>query len=352
MRPRNPVSGARDRHGRLDRRYELRTAAGRDGSADASRSYACRPSRTSDSPTCASGPEDEGSESRELVRRSRRFRARRSRVDRRATSRARRGRTGARQPTLLRASVSLSMLNGVATPQLRRGSTRRRDDERRQRFGRGTQSGLSRAQLIRRAGVLGAAAAIPGDRGSRRCERGHRRTPPPEVGGTSALKALTAAEATTLEAVLERLCPADAAGPGAKEANVLRYIDWSLAGDLSAVPVRRTRAALAALDAYSRRRPTGPPSRRSRRCSRTLLSPAWRRDREAAGRDGAVHRLLAELGGGLHDDPHPRAAGHVRRPDARRQRGPRRLEARALPGAAADRLEGAISRSTRRPRRT
>ena len=33
--------------------------------------------------------------------------------------------------------------------------------------------------------------------------------------------------------MLERLLPTDATGPGAKEANVLRYIDWSLAGELA-----------------------------------------------------------------------------------------------------------------------
>jgi len=113
------------------------------------------------------------------------------------------------------------------------------------------RGGLSRAQLIRRAGVLGAAAAIPATAAPTVASAAMAAdTPPPEVGGTSALKALTAAEAATLEAFLERLLPSGAAGPGAKEANVLRYIDWSLAGDLSAFHPPYS-AALAALEVFS-----------------------------------------------------------------------------------------------------
>jgi gluconate 2-dehydrogenase gamma chain len=113
------------------------------------------------------------------------------------------------------------------------------------------QGGLSRAQLIRRAGVLGAAAAIPATAAPAVAGAATAAdTPPAEVGGTSALKALTAAEAATLEAILERLLPSDAAGPGAKEANVLRYIDWSLAGDLSAFHPPYS-AALAAVAVFA-----------------------------------------------------------------------------------------------------
>jgi gluconate 2-dehydrogenase gamma chain len=48
-----------------------------------------------------------------------------------------------------------------------------------------------------------------------------------------ALQALTTGQATTLNAVLDRLIPTDASGPGASEAMVWRYIDGALAGDLS-----------------------------------------------------------------------------------------------------------------------
>ena len=103
---------------------------------------------------------------------------------------------------------------------------------------------LSRGQLIRRGGAMAAVAAVGAPVAA----------PPASAEGeellTSRLKALTAAEAATLEAVLERLLPTDATGPGAKEANVLRYIDWSLAGDLK-VFVGPYQSAIAAIDAYA-----------------------------------------------------------------------------------------------------
>jgi gluconate 2-dehydrogenase gamma chain len=104
------------------------------------------------------------------------------------------------------------------------------------------QSGLSRAQLVRRAGMLGAAAALPGAAAAAPAVA--------DAAASDALKALTAAEATTLDAVLQRLFPTDATGPGAKEANVIRYIDWSLAGDLSVFRGPYA-SAIASIDAYS-----------------------------------------------------------------------------------------------------
>jgi gluconate 2-dehydrogenase gamma chain len=106
-------------------------------------------------------------------------------------------------------------------------------------------SGLSRAQLVRRAGLLGAAAALPGVAAAPAGA-----AVASDAAASDALKALTAAEAVTLEAVLERLLPSDATGPGAKEANVLRYIDWSLAGDLGVFRGPYA-GALASIDAYA-----------------------------------------------------------------------------------------------------
>jgi gluconate 2-dehydrogenase gamma chain len=103
------------------------------------------------------------------------------------------------------------------------------------------QAGLSRAQLVRRAGMLGAAATLPGAAAAPAIA---------DAAASDALKALTAAEATTLDAVLQRLLPTDATGPGAKEANVLRYIDWALAGDLNVFRGPYA-SALAAIDAYA-----------------------------------------------------------------------------------------------------
>jgi gluconate 2-dehydrogenase gamma chain len=65
------------------------------------------------------------------------------------------------------------------------------------------------------------------------------------------LQALTAGEADLLDAIVARLIPTDANGPGAREANAVRYIDRALAGALNAS--RETyRVGLAALDRYSR----------------------------------------------------------------------------------------------------
>jgi gluconate 2-dehydrogenase gamma chain len=107
----------------------------------------------------------------------------------------------------------------------------------------GGQQRLSRGLLIKRGGAMAVATAV-----------GVPAALPAEVEAANLaadqLKALSAAEAATLEAVLERLIPTDATGPGAKEANVLRYVDWSLAGDLNMFRAPYT-AALAGIDAYS-----------------------------------------------------------------------------------------------------
>jgi gluconate 2-dehydrogenase gamma chain len=74
-----------------------------------------------------------------------------------------------------------------------------------------------------------------------------------EVGGQTSgpLQTLTAAEAGILDAVVARLIPDDALGPGAKEAGATRYIDRALAGALSSS--RQAYAdGLAALDLYAR----------------------------------------------------------------------------------------------------
>src|SRR5688500_3959554 len=87
---------------------------------------------------------------------------------------------------------------------------------------------LSRGELLKRAGVLGAAAAVPAtiapDEALAR----------EELAQLQQLKALSPGEAATIGAFVERLIPSDSSGPGAREANVLRYIDRALAGDLIA----------------------------------------------------------------------------------------------------------------------
>jgi gluconate 2-dehydrogenase gamma chain len=62
---------------------------------------------------------------------------------------------------------------------------------------------------------------------------------------------LTAAEADVLEAVVARLIPTDANGPGAAEARAAHYIDRALGGALASSRQAYT-AGLAALDRYAR----------------------------------------------------------------------------------------------------
>jgi gluconate 2-dehydrogenase gamma chain len=65
------------------------------------------------------------------------------------------------------------------------------------------------------------------------------------------LEHLTAAESDVLEAIVARLIPSDALGPGAVEARATQYIDRALGGALSASrPAYQ--AGLAALDRYAR----------------------------------------------------------------------------------------------------
>jgi len=66
----------------------------------------------------------------------------------------------------------------------------------------------------------------------------------------AALGTLTAEEGATLGAVVARLIPSDALGPGAKEAGAISYIDRALGGALSASRAAYT-SGLAALDRYA-----------------------------------------------------------------------------------------------------
>ena len=117
--------------------------------------------------------------------------------------------------------------------------------------GSGRGDALSRRQILKRGGAWAAATAV----GPVVAEQ----SPDAQAAElvASQLKALSGAEARTLEAVLERLLPSDATGPGAKEANVLRYIDWSLAGDLHMFKAPYT-SAIAAIDAYSQKKSGAP----------------------------------------------------------------------------------------------
>jgi gluconate 2-dehydrogenase gamma chain len=98
---------------------------------------------------------------------------------------------------------------------------------------------VSRRDLLKQVGLASAAVAIP---------VGALRS---ETATSQSFETLTAFEGALLEAVVARIIPTDANGPGAAEAHAARYIDRALGGALAAS--RKTYAdGLAALDRYSR----------------------------------------------------------------------------------------------------
>jgi gluconate 2-dehydrogenase gamma chain len=99
---------------------------------------------------------------------------------------------------------------------------------------------LSRREALKRVGLAGAAAAVPIDALAQATQ--------PARGP---LDTLTAQEADTLDAIVARLIPSDANGPGATEARAARYIDRALGGALGSFR-DAYRAGLAATDAYAR----------------------------------------------------------------------------------------------------
>lgn len=108
----------------------------------------------------------------------------------------------------------------------------------------GERHALSRRALLRRAGAVGAAAAVPAGIFASEVASAPER---------ERLETFSSAEADTVEAMLARLIPSDASGPGAIEARVLRYIDRALSGELALSRAAYT-AGLAATDAYARSR--------------------------------------------------------------------------------------------------
>ena len=114
---------------------------------------------------------------------------------------------------------------------------------------------ISRRDILRSAGMVGAAAvtapatlvstmasAAPAAAAQGAAQVAPRR---------EAFENLTATEADVLEAVVERLIPSDAHGPGAREARVGHYIDRALGGALASSRQAYT-AGLASLDRYAR----------------------------------------------------------------------------------------------------
>lgn len=102
---------------------------------------------------------------------------------------------------------------------------------------------ISRRDLLKRAGLVGVAAAVPAGAVTAGLAA-------PRPREREQLQALTAAEADTLEAIVERLVPSGGDGLGAVEARAARYIDRALAGELREL-LPSFSANLAALDAHT-----------------------------------------------------------------------------------------------------
>jgi gluconate 2-dehydrogenase gamma chain len=122
---------------------------------------------------------------------------------------------------------------------------------------------ISRRDLLKRAGAIGAAVAATAEAHSLEPATGvghgptEARHDPGALGGHAMaparepLENLTAAEADLLEAIVARLIPTDASGPGATEARAAHYIDRALGGALaSSRPAYAS--GLAALDRYAK----------------------------------------------------------------------------------------------------
>jgi gluconate 2-dehydrogenase gamma chain len=120
---------------------------------------------------------------------------------------------------------------------------------------------ISRRDLLKRAAAVGAAAATARSADAFALRDGEERSAESVDRSAEAfalhpaarepLENLTAAEADLLEAIVARLIPTDANGPGATEARAAHYIDRALGGALASSHQTYT-SGLAALDRYSR----------------------------------------------------------------------------------------------------
>jgi len=134
---------------------------------------------------------------------------------------------------------------------------------------------LSRRQLLKRAGLIGAAAiAMPQFPAQAQTA----------IGRGQVSETLTAAEGETLEAITARLIPTDANGPGALEAQAARYIDRALGGALAS-SLDAYRSGLAGIDSYARMSKGAPFAKLS-----------------AADQDGILRDMEANVASGFAPD--------------------------------------------------
>jgi gluconate 2-dehydrogenase gamma chain len=119
---------------------------------------------------------------------------------------------------------------------------------------------ISRRDLLKRAGFVGAAAAFPSPRTLSAADPaplGQAARLPGPTPPREALEHLTADQLQILEAFVARLIPSDASGPGAAEARAAHYIDRAL-GSALASSRGAYASGLAALDQYARSARGGP----------------------------------------------------------------------------------------------
>ncbi len=116
---------------------------------------------------------------------------------------------------------------------------------------------ITRRDLLRGVGVAAVAAAAPAAAIDGTVVPGTAAGEALQQSATNAARAreayetLTATEADTLEAIVARLIPTDANGPGATEARAVHYIDRALGGALSSSRQAYS-AGFAAFDRYCR----------------------------------------------------------------------------------------------------
>jgi gluconate 2-dehydrogenase gamma chain len=112
---------------------------------------------------------------------------------------------------------------------------------------------FSRRELLKRAGLAGAVTTAVPFATFPFATKTVAYPQSAQVGAVrrEALETLTAAEADTLEAIVARLIPSDANGPGATEARAAHYIDRALGGALASLR-DVYRSGLTSVDAYAR----------------------------------------------------------------------------------------------------
>ena len=128
---------------------------------------------------------------------------------------------------------------------------------------------ISRRELLRRAGLAGAAAVVAPK--TALALEGQVASPTGTGAAREAFEHLTSAESNVLEAVVSRLIPTDGSGPGATEARAAHYIDRAL-GNALASSHQAYANGLAALDRFARSARGAPFAQLSAKDQDDLLS--------------------------------------------------------------------------------